>query len=265
MTEATKQITLSSADGTDIAVHVTGSGPPLVISHGSVASGRDWQPVADALATRMTTYAVDRRGRGASGDHEPYDIQREQEDIAAVLKVAGPEATLFGHSFGALVALAVALEKAPAQLIVYEPPLPLNGPVGGEALAVCAQAIADGDPERALITGLRQIVGAPDEGIETFRKDAEFWSERVSLAASWIRELTATDAYDGTLDRFAGLGIPTLVIKGSVSPPWLADAATRLHGVVPGAELVEIPGQAHDAHVYEPGTVAEVIADFALS
>src|ERR1700761_9690844 len=87
---------VTSADGTQIAVTITGDGPPLVVCPGSLATARDWQLVARALAPRMTTYAVDRRGHGNSGDDPAYSLDREQDDLAAVIELAGPGVTLLG-------------------------------------------------------------------------------------------------------------------------------------------------------------------------
>jgi pimeloyl-ACP methyl ester carboxylesterase len=109
-----RQHHVTSADGTKISVSITSTGPPLV-SPGSLATAEDWQFVADALAPRMTSYAVDRRGHGASRDSPSFSIEREQEDIAAVLDQAGPDATLLGHSYGAVIALGLALRQPPAR------------------------------------------------------------------------------------------------------------------------------------------------------
>src|SRR6201999_3129162 len=98
---------VTSADGTEIAVTITGAGPPLVVCPGSLATARDWQLVARALAPRMTTYALDRRGHGNSGDAPAYSLDREQDDLAAVIELAGPDVTLLGHSYGGAVALSL--------------------------------------------------------------------------------------------------------------------------------------------------------------
>jgi pimeloyl-ACP methyl ester carboxylesterase len=89
---AVRQHYVTSADGTKISVRITGTGPPPVVSPGSLATAEDWQFVSDALAPRMTSHAVDRRGHGASQDSPSFSIEREQEDIAAVLDLAGPAA-----------------------------------------------------------------------------------------------------------------------------------------------------------------------------
>jgi pimeloyl-ACP methyl ester carboxylesterase len=107
-----------SADGTRIAVTATGRGRPLVVSPGALCTAQDWQPLADVLASHVTTYAVDRRGHGASGDGTDFSIDREQEDIGAVLDLAGPDAVLLGHSYRGLVALGTAQQRPPTALIL---------------------------------------------------------------------------------------------------------------------------------------------------
>ena len=117
---AVRQHYVTSADGTKISASITGTGPPLVVSPGSLGAAEDWQFVADALAPQLTSYAVDRRGHGASQDSPSFSLEREQEDIAAVLDLAGPDATLLGHSYGAVIALGLALRQPPARLVLYD-------------------------------------------------------------------------------------------------------------------------------------------------
>ena len=118
-----------SADGTPIGFLKFGSGPSLVFVHGSVNTGEEWLQVATAMAEQFTCYVMDRRGRGRSGDAAAYSLDRECEDIIAVLEVAGPEAHLLGHSYGAICALETARRLPIGRLVVYEPPLPVDGPV----------------------------------------------------------------------------------------------------------------------------------------
>jgi pimeloyl-ACP methyl ester carboxylesterase len=256
-----RQQHVTSADGTTIAVTVTGHGRPLVVSPGSLSTASDWQPLADALAPHVTTYAVDRRGHGASGDHPEFSIEREQQDIAAVLELAGPDAVLLAHSYGGIVALGLALDHPPAALIVYEPPLPVAGAVAGEALAPFERAVHDGDLDRALTLGLRHFVKMPEPVIEMIRS-TPLWAPRAALTPTWGRELRAIDAFGADLDRFAALTMPTLLITGEVSPPWLIDTSRQLQQAMPDSRSAVIPGQAHDAHLGDPEAMASVILTF---
>ncbi|MET7519394.1 alpha/beta hydrolase [Streptomyces sp. NPDC005480] len=263
MTAATPRPSdVTSTDGTEIAVTVTGQGRPLVVSPGALNAAQDWQLLADLLAPHFTTYAIDRRGRGASGDHSQHTIQREADDIAAVLDLAGPDAILLGHSYGGLVSLAHALHQPPAAFILYEPPIPLDGPVGGDAIARFEEAVQAGDLDQALTLGLRNFLKFPDEAIEEFRQ-TPFWAIRASMTPTWAREMRAMDGFGDDLTRFAALDIPTLLVIGELSPRWLTDVSRRLHRALPDARLVEIPGEAHDAFLTGPHALADAIAAFA--
>src|SRR3970040_231447 len=110
----------TSKDGTPIACEKTGSGPPLVLVHGTTANHTRWAPVLPALSKRFSVYACDRRGRGASGDASPYALEREFEDVAAVVDGIGGPVDLLGHSYGAICSLeAAALSREPRRLVPH--------------------------------------------------------------------------------------------------------------------------------------------------
>src|SRR5688572_24310787 len=116
--------TFRSGDGTTIACEKIGSGPPLVLVHGTAADHTRWAPVLPALSGRFTIYACDRRGRGASGDGASYAMEREFEDVAAVVDGIGGPVDLLGHSYGALCSLeAAVLARNLRRLALYEPPI----------------------------------------------------------------------------------------------------------------------------------------------
>ena len=264
MTDAQhRQTFVASADGTKIAVAVTGRGRPLVVSPGALNAAQDWQPLADVLAPHLTTYAVDRRGHGSSGDTLDHSIEREQEDIAAVLDLAGPDAILLGHSYGGLVTLGLALRRLPAAFVLYEPPVPLHGPIGGHAIAPFEEAVAKGDLDRALMLGTRNFLQMPEEAIDEFRR-SPVWSLRASMTPTWAREVRAIDAFGDDLDRFTGLTTPTLLVTGELSPPVLLDISRRLDEALPNSRLVQIPGHAHEAYLTAPEALAEEILAFGL-
>jgi pimeloyl-ACP methyl ester carboxylesterase len=259
---------LTSADGTEIAVTITGDGPPLVVCHGSMATARDWQLVARVLAPRMTVYVSDRRGHDRSDDHPAYRLEREQEDLASVADLAGGDVTLLGHSYGAIVALGLARHEPPVRLVLYEPPLRLTGPVGGAAVDEYEQFLKAGDPDAALALGLREFVGMPAAAVARMRA-LPIWTRLAGLVPSWPREIRALDDYltelGGDLGQFSTLDVPVLLLTGELSPPWLIEATTRLAAILPDATVTTLPGQAHDAHIFAPAIVATKIAEFAAS
>src|SRR5699024_471597 len=181
-------------DGTAIVYTRIGSGPELIICHGSLSTGHEWLPVAGHLADRFTCYVMTRRGRGHSGRGDNYALQRECEDLAALLEHVGGHAHLLGHSYGALCALETARQSSAIDhLLLYEPPLPVAPLQVTAELANYRQAIAEGRLEDALLTGFRTFVGMPDSELAALRKML-LWPGTVQLAPSWLPELEAIAA-----------------------------------------------------------------------
>ena len=261
---------ITSADGTKIAVTITGDGPPLVVCPGSLATARDWQLVARVLAPAMTTYALDRRGHGDSGDHPEYSLEREQDDLAAVteLAAAGHDegVTLLGHSYGALIALELARRIPPRRLVLYEPPLALESLVGGAALDEYTRAVGADDPDRALAIGLRGFVGMPDDAIAAMRQQP-IWARLAGMTPGWAREIRALDEFladlAGDLSWYGTISVPVLLLAGELSPPWLTAASRSLARSLPDVTVATLPGQAHDAHIFAASAVAARVAAFA--
>src|SRR5918997_6374680 len=123
-----RQVTITSKDGTQIAYRRSGEGPPLVLVHGTAANHSRWSPVLPALEKRFTVYAMDRRGRGGSGDADGYAVHREFEDVTAVIDSIGEPVNLLGHSYGALLALEAALlTRNIRKLVLYDPGIEVAG------------------------------------------------------------------------------------------------------------------------------------------
>ncbi|MCC3764497.1 alpha/beta hydrolase [Glycomyces sp. TRM65418] len=217
--------------------------------------------MADALAPHFTAYAVDRRGHGASEDGPEFDFKREQEDIAAVLDLAGPDTILFGHSYGGLITLGLAPWQAPAALILYEPPGPAARSGRRGRHPPYEKLVAEGDYAQALEFCLRNFLRMPDEAIEAFSA-SPMWAARASMAPTWVHEPRAIDGFGDDLDRFAWITCPTLLVTGELSPPLLLETSQRLQGAMPEARLVHIPGHAHEAYLTAPAVLAEEIRRF---
>lgn len=252
-----------SADGTRIAYRRLGSGPALVLVHGSISTHTDWMRVAKLLASRYTCYAMDRRGRAhGSAGRSAYCLEREYEDIAAVMEEAGPLAALVGHSFGAICTLGAALRQPVARLIVYEPPLPVGGPIAGELLEPYARAIAQGDPDAALELGLSGFTRLRPQEIAAMRA-SKAWPRLCALAPSWVRELEAMDGLDRSVDRYAAISCPVLLLVGSMSPEHpMRDAARALAQVLPDVRVETMAGQDHMALRNAPEMVTCLIERF---
>jgi pimeloyl-ACP methyl ester carboxylesterase len=147
-------VKIKSMDGTLIAYMRSGSGPPLLLVHGTTADHTRWPAVLPAFEEKFTVYAVDRRGRGESGDNEPYKIEREFEDIAAVIDSIHGPVNVLGHSYGALCCLESALlTENIAKLILYEPYIHTGIDVYPPGIADRIQALVDaGDRDGAVST-----------------------------------------------------------------------------------------------------------------
>jgi pimeloyl-ACP methyl ester carboxylesterase len=258
--------TVASQDGTPIVYVSHGSGPPVVMVHGSLLSGNDWQPVAERLADRYRVSLMDRRAHGASGSGVTAPtLEREIEDVSAVLAEVGPGACLVGHSSGAVVALHVALAvgvEDVAHLVLYEPPLPLEGPIGGTALALYGDALRRQQPEEALVIGLTKFANMSAEDLRQARSSPE-WVAMVAAAPTWLPEVQALDCVGSDTTRYRRVNVPTLLLLGSQSPERpLKESTAALSRVLPNARTFVLVGHGHRAEQTAPATVAEAIASF---
>lgn len=237
---------VTSRDGTPIAWWRSGEGPPLVLVHGTSADHSRWAPVLPAFEQHHTVCAVDRRGRGGSGDAEDYAIEREFEDVAAVVDALGEPVVLLGQSHGGLCALEAALLiRNLRALVLYEPP------VGGataraEIIERLETLLAAGDRDEVVATMAREIAGVPPEVVEASRS-LPVWRARVATAHTIPRELRAATAYRFDPERFGELAVPTLLLTGSESSPALRRATEGVDAALPDSRVVVMQGQGHVA------------------
>jgi pimeloyl-ACP methyl ester carboxylesterase len=263
--QAPAPITVSSvlsADGTRIGFYRLGSGPAIIFIHGSIAKNTDWMPVAKLLSSHFTCFVIDRRGRGRSGHGtSPYSMDRECEDIAAVAAVAGPEVSLVGHSYGAICALEAALRIPVRKLVVYEPPLPVGGPIAGEFLAPYAEAIERPDLDAAIEIGLAHFSRLSASEIAKMRS-SRGWQRLCALAPSWTRELEVMDSLSPDVERYRALACPILLLEGSESPEHPLKDAARALAALPGVQLETLAGHDHVGMRTAPQVVAPLIASF---
>jgi pimeloyl-ACP methyl ester carboxylesterase len=254
---------IPSKDGTPIAYQQSGSGVPLVLVHGTGGSYKRWMPILPALEKQFTVYGVDRRGRGESGEAPTYAIEREFEDVAAVVDSIGSEVNLLGHSFGGICSLEAALLTSHIRkLVLYEPPLPLPGEsIYPKEVLDQLQALLDaGDRPSVLTTFMREVVRMPAHELELFQSSPAF-SARVAAAHTLPRELRAHEAYRFQPERFETLNVPTLLLLGGDSPSFFKAAVEAAHAALPNSRIVVLPGQQHIAIDTAPELfVGEVLA-----
>ncbi len=255
-----------SKDGTPIAYQRIGTGMPLVLVHGTSAAYTRWAPIQPALQEHFRVYAVDRRGRGESGEAVSYAIEREFEDVAAVVDSIGEPAHLLGHSFGAICALeAVLLTRNLCKLVLYEPPLPVEGlPLYPEGVIQRLQALLDrGDRVGVLTTFMREVVRLSPHEFELFQSSPA-WPARVAAAHTLPRELRATEAYRFNAERFKGLGFPSLLLVGGDSRDHVKAANESLKAALPNSRIVVLPGQRHIAMDTAPDLFAREVVAFLI-
>ncbi|TDW15968.1 alpha/beta fold hydrolase [Kribbella kalugense] len=251
--------TVTSADGTSIAYDRLGSGEPLILVGGALCDRHALRPLADELASHFDVVTYDRRGRGDSGDTTPYAVQREVEDIDAVLTAVGGTAAIYGHSSGAgLAAIAAGTGLPFTKVVLHEPPY---GPDD-------ADSSEDGERVLELIRA-----GENQEAVELFLLMTGMPKpEALQIAATpGLADVAPTLAYDfAVMDEGTGTGgtpvdllraikLDTLVLAGTASAPFMVDAAHRIVTILPAAELIELADQ---HHVVPPELLAPVVTDF---
>lgn len=253
-----------SKDGINIAYQRSGAGAPLVLVHGTGGAYSRWKPILSALERQFTVYAVDRRGRGESGDASGYAIEREFEDVAAVVDAIGAGVNLLGHSYGGICALEAALLTPHLNcLILYEPPLPVPGvPIYPEGVINRLEALLDaGDRAGVLTTFMREVVRMPAHELELFQASPAF-PARMAAAHTLPRELRAHEAYRFDPERFTQLTVPTLLLLGGDSPAFFKAAVETLHNALPNSRIGVLPGQQHIAIDTAPDMFVREVVTF---
>jgi pimeloyl-ACP methyl ester carboxylesterase len=252
---------VTSADGTTIAYDQRGTGAPVILVGGAFNDRTTVAGLAEVLAADFTTIAYDRRGRGDSGDASAYAMEREIEDIAALIAQVGGSASVFGHSSGAVLALEAAASGLPIdKLVAYEPPYATPEHPRDDVAGQVRAQIAAGDRDGAVATFLT-VAGTPAEMVEGM-KSAPVWG--------WFTALAHTLPYDLAIcgpggriraDHLAKIVIPALVIGGGASPEALQSGARAAAAVVPGARHETLAGQDHGV-LQHPESLRDLLVDF---
>jgi pimeloyl-ACP methyl ester carboxylesterase len=258
---------VASKDGTPIAFERSGTGPPLILVDGALCH-RAFGPMPKLvpfLTPHFTVITYDRRGRGDSGDKGPYSVEREVEDIEALIQAAGGSAFVYGISSGAALVLeAAARTSAISRLVVYEPPFIVDGsrpPIPKEYARTMKDLLAAGK-RGAAVKQFMRAVGVPG-----------FFIFLMQFSPVWtkLKAIAHTLAYDTAIvmdhqrgkplpeDQWAALLAPTLVLDGGKSPAWMRNSAHALADVLPNAEYNTLPGQ---THMLKPSAIAPVLVDF---
>ena len=256
--------TVRSRDGTTIAFDRSGRGPSLIIVNGALSDRRAVPDLASRLADELTVIAYDRRGRGDSTDTPPYSVEREIEDLAALIDAAGGSAFVLGHSSGAVLALRAAASGVPiAKLALYEPPLMVDDtrpPIPDDYVAHLDELVAAGRRGEAVSYFLTTGPLVPPPVIDQMRTSPG-WPPMEAMAHTIPYDARIMDGLmtDDTrpLARWASVATPTLVLDGGASPPWIRHGASALAEVLQDASTATLEGQGH-------GPASDVLAPVLL-
>lgn len=256
---------IRAPDGVPIGVFTSGTGPPLILVHGTAGDHTTFRTAGPLLATRRTVHAIDRRGRGASGDAAAYAIEREFDDVAAVARAIADEqgepVDVAGHSYGGRCALGAALRTdAIARVVSYEgAPSPADASYQPDGLEEELRGLLDaGETDELYATFLTRVVGMPPPELAAYRADP-VWPVRVATAATIVRELEAERSPAAGLAALGAVRQPVLQILGGESLPVFAHATAALDDRLADGRVAVIPGARHAAHHTHPDAFAAAV------
>jgi pimeloyl-ACP methyl ester carboxylesterase len=258
----------TSRDGTEIGYWTTGEGPPLLLIHGGLGDHRRWDVLRPHLQAHVTVHAMDRRGRGASGDGLEYAIEREHEDVAAVVdaiaEASGSLVDVYCSSYGGLCAFGAAtLTSGIRTLALYEAwplvdPSAVGPPPG--LLERLEALLADGNREAALEASYRELLQLNEEQLREVRAQPS-WPARIAAAHTIPREIRTFQKTTFDPEQARKIAAPTLLLVGSESSPEVYHAQT-VAAALPDARIAVLEGQEHIADLLAPELVAQTLLPF---
>jgi pimeloyl-ACP methyl ester carboxylesterase len=253
---------VTSRDGTKIAFDRLGDGPPVILVSGGSVDRQSNAGVAGLLASDFTAFNYDRRGRGPSGDTPPYAVEREIEDIEAVVAAAGGSAYLYGSSSGAVLALYAAeqLSGKITKLALWEPPFILDPAARPPADQVeqYNTMLAEGRRGDAAQYFMEKVVRMPAEFVAGARSQP-WWAATEALAHTLPYDATIMGDYSLPVDRAAAVAIPTLVLDGGASFGFMGPTADALAKVLPKGQRRTLAGQEHNI---DPNVLTPALKEF---
>jgi pimeloyl-ACP methyl ester carboxylesterase len=255
--------TVTSTDGTRLAAEVTGSGPAIVLICGGSVDRHANDGLAAALAPDFTVWNFDRRGRGDSGDTAPYAVQREIEDVEAVIAAAGGHAHLYGTSSGAGLALEAAAGGADIdRLVLWEPPYNVD-PAGrppADTVQRLDRMIADGRRDDAATFFMVDMVRLPAE-FAAFARTQPWWQGQLALAHTLAYDARVMGDYSVPTEKASRVTVPTFILTGGASFELFRPTAEALVAAMPNARTAVLEGQEHNV---DPGVLAPAMTSFLL-
>jgi pimeloyl-ACP methyl ester carboxylesterase len=256
---------VKSADGTSITFETTGKGLPLILVGGAFcdrSARTSGTPLAAMLAHRFTVFSYDRRGRGDSEDTPPYALDREVEDLSALITAAGGSAFVFGNSSGGLLALDAAVcGLSIPKLAVYEPPVILDESRAKSFEGLAKQldeAARGGRRSEAVELYFTKAMQMPGPAVAQMRK-SPMWPGLEQLAHTLSYDLLLAARGASRLEQAAVVRSATLVMDGGASPPWMREAIQTMAGAIPNARHRRLEGQ---THAVDPEALARALEEF---
>lgn len=263
-----KTASINSVDGTKISYKIMGNGPGLIIVHGAFRAAEHYVRLGKCLSENFTVYIIDRRGRNESGPRgDKYSVQKECEDVITIMEEHNVS-YLFGHSFGALVSLKVALQHPVEKLALFEPPMLEIMPM--DWTDKFESQLNDKDYVAASVTFIKGmqmggIIGfIPNPILKImFKKMAEAkgeeWEKNCKLLSTVPEEIKAGLLTDANFDMFKDITTRTLLMSGTKSPKYLLKAIEKLGSILPNSQSVSFKGLNHNAP--DEGAPEEIAKD----
>jgi len=238
----------TASDGVQLGCLVAGKGRPLLLVHGTAADHQRWNPVLPELQKRFTTYALDRRGRGASGDSSDWSFDREAEDIVTVIEGIGGPVDVVAHSMGAALSMEAATRtSAIRRLVLYEPALVgLPAAILDDILPRLRELLEAGDRDGLVQTFMLEVAKVPATQVELLRS-LPAWQGRLQASHTLVRELEAGRGYRFEPERVGQIRVLTLLLLGGDSPEHVKAGVEQVHQAIKGSRVAVMPGQQHVA------------------
>lgn len=258
------EFTTTSRDGTSIVFDRLGDGEPLVLVSGALMGRSAYGPYAEALSRDFTVFNYDRRGRGGSGDTAPYAVEREVEDLGAVIAEAGGTASVYGHSSGAALVLHAAARGLPIhKIVLHEPPFGSGSAEERRAEREAAKqmsALLAQDRRGEAIRFHLGPVGMPEEMVDQMSQDPQLQANAATLRYDPF-EIMSEDSRGGRTpaEQASEVTTPSLVLAGGASPDWMINVARQLADALPHGRLRVLDGQ---EHVVPPPVLTPVLVEF---
>jgi len=252
---------VTSRDGTTIAFDRMGEGSPVILVCGGSVDRMSNAPLAALLAEHFTVFNYDRRGRGDSGDTAPYAVDREVEDIEALIDAAGGSANLWGSSSGAVLAMIATASGVPVtKLALWEPPFILdeNARPPADQVEQYERMIAEGRRGDAAEYFMSKVVGMPPEFVADARKQP-WWAGQEAIAHTLAYDARIMGDYSIPTETAASVKAPTLVLAGGADMPFMRESAQALADAIPDGQVRFLDGQGHNV---DPTVLAPALKEF---